>query len=171
MRDVWVISDTHFFHSNIIKYCNRPFKDSIEMDEVIRENWNKTVKPGDIVWHLGDVYFGKAKREESPYDFLKTLNGKKRLILGNHDNALDQNLQKAFEKIVMWRMWPEFGILFSHVPIHADSFRYKCEVNIHGHCHDKIVYGEDGWADKRYRNVCVEHTNYFPVHIDSLRVK
>ena len=72
-------SDTHFNHGHIIKYCNRPFISMEEMNETIVQNWNKTVKQKDIIYHLGDVCWGL------PDIFLKKLNGYKILIQGNHD--------------------------------------------------------------------------------------
>lgn len=35
---VWVTSDTHFSHKNIIEYCNRPFKDIYHMNETLVKN-------------------------------------------------------------------------------------------------------------------------------------
>lgn len=170
-KDIWLISDTHFGHDNIIRYCNRPFENSYYMNQCIRDNWNQTIKPQDIVYHLGDVYMGKNwTGGETIEQFLKSLHGHKRLLLGNHDDGKDQTLQKVFEKINIWRMFPEFKLMLTHVPIHAGSFRHKCELNIHGHTHDNDVLLENMHPDKRYVNICVEKTNYFPISIDSLKV-
>ena len=131
-RNIWVISDTHFGHVNIIKYCDRPFSSAKEMDEYILTMWNETVKDEDIVYHLGDVYFGSDGLNILPH-----LKGRKRLILGNHDNGKDQNLHRHFQKITMWRMFPEFDCVLSHVPIHESSLsKTNTMRNIHGHIHN-----------------------------------
>lgn len=156
MRNIWVISDTHFGHENIIKYCNRPFSSLSDMNETLVDNWNKTVKDGDIVYHLGDVYFGLQGK------VLERLKGRKRLILGNHDEGKDTYLHKYFQKILVWRMFPEFKLLLTHVPVHEGTLGGKVQVNVHGHIHDKVI------NDKRYKNVSVEQTNYIPVHIEEL---
>lgn len=159
-RDIWVISDTHFGHANIIGYCGRPFSNAVEMDEAMVERWNETVKDGDIVYHLGDVYFGASGALALP-----KLKGHKRLIIGNHDNGKDQKLLSAFQKIAAWRMFPEFGLLLTHVPVHEDTLNpEKCPRNVHGHIHERSI------EDQRYRCVSVEHTDYAPIHIEELRV-
>jgi len=73
------ISDSHFGHANIIKYCDRPFKDVHHMNWTMTENWNKVVKDGDLVYHMGDFSFGNY------HNYVKHLNGEIILILGNHD--------------------------------------------------------------------------------------
>lgn len=55
MRQIWLISDTHFGHEKIIEYTGRPFKNAAEMDQCIADNWADCVKPQDLVYHLGDV--------------------------------------------------------------------------------------------------------------------
>lgn len=168
MGDIWVISDTHFGHDNIIKYCNRPFSDAKEMDEALVENWNKTVKDGDIVYHLGDVYFGERGRSVLLSERLK---GRKRLILGNHDNGKDQTLHHYFQKIEVWRHFKEFGLLLTHVPVHPESLNDKVPKNVHGHIHDRYVLSSPHHHDLRYHNVSVEAINYTPINIEELRVK
>lgn len=166
-RDIWVVSDTHFGHENIISYCQRPFANAEIMDENLIDNWNSVVKDGDIVYHLGDVYFGVNGREA-----LSKLKGRKRLILGNHDNGKDQILQRHFQKIMVWRMFPEYGLLLTHVPVHESSLErweggelVRTFLNVHGHIHDKTS------PSTNHQNVSVEQTNYTPIHIDELRVK
>ena len=59
---VFVIADTHFWHKNIIDYCDRPFNSVEEMNSTLIKNWNKTVTNDDIVIHLGDVGFGPKEK-------------------------------------------------------------------------------------------------------------
>lgn len=159
--NIWLVSDTHFGHENIIKYCDRPFSSVHEMNETLVENWNSVVKPNDHIWHLGDVYFPKGFKDGSAREFFKRLNGHKRLILGNHDNGQDQVLHSVFEKIVLWRDWKEHGLLMTHIPLHPNNI-IKDRRNVHGHIH------QNKSPDKQYINVCVEHTDYKPVNIDSI---
>ena len=79
---VYVISDTHFGHANIIKYCDRPFNDADQMDSMLIKNWNEIITPDDIVWHLGDF---ALKNKEKTINYFRRLNGRKMLVLGNHD--------------------------------------------------------------------------------------
>jgi len=81
-------SDSHFGHKNILKFCPERLKhckDVVDMTEVLIAKWNKEVKPDDVVWHLGDVAMRLKPRDIKP--ILLRLNGRKRLILGNHDNC------------------------------------------------------------------------------------
>ena len=57
----YFIADIHFNYENIIKYCNRPFKNTKEMNGYIIEKWNSVVSSNDIVYHLGDVGFGNTE--------------------------------------------------------------------------------------------------------------
>lgn len=168
MSNIWVISDTHFNHANILgfldsngkKFRGDRFKDVTEMNETIIENWNKVVRPEDKIYHLGDVYFGAQQDADK---ILSRLMGKKRLIVGNHDTIYGKGnvLHKHFQKLYMWRLFKEFNMLLSHVPIHRDSFR-KVEYNVHGHIHQQNSPSKD------YINVCVEKTDYKPVHIEDV---
>lgn len=88
-------SDTHFGHKNIIKYCERPFKDFTHMDEVLINNWNSVVGDTDVVYHLGDVALGVYDRWAGIFE---RLNGYKVLIVGNHDRIFAGNAQKIFDR-------------------------------------------------------------------------
>lgn len=158
MANIWLISDTHFGHNNIIKYCNRPFASTDEMDWYIVEKWNEVVKPQDHVYHLGDVYMGQTRNYMD--NLLSKLNGKKRLILGNHDNGKDQLLLKHFEKVMLWRNFEK--VILTHVPLREDSIPGGSRINVHGHIHDKKS------PEGPYKCVCVEQTNYSPINLEEV---
>ena len=161
MRDIFVISDTHFGHENILSFTDehknvlRSFSDVDEMDALMVENWNKLVKDDDIIYHLGDVFFGKGHK------VLPYLKGRKRLVLGNHDNPKSEHIMKNFQKIMMWRMFPDLNCVLTHVPIHETSIG-KVQYNLHGHIHRQKSPSE------RHINCCVEVNNYTPVSIEDI---
>lgn len=156
-RRIWLMSDPHFNHTNIIKFAGRPFGSVDEMNETIVERCNAVVRPEDHLYVLGDVSMSK-----SGLVFAKRLNGHKRLITGNHDIFDTTEYMKAgFEKVMGVRV---FGnALLSHFPVHPDSLAHRFkDGNIHGHLHEQTV------NDPRYENVCVEQTGYAPVELDEV---
>ena len=81
-RQVFFTSDLHFNHFNICKLCGRPFSSRKEMNNTLINNWNSVVMDNDIVFILGDFCFDQRTQW---IKFLKQLNGKKYLVVGNHD--------------------------------------------------------------------------------------
>lgn len=180
----FVISDTHFGHTNSWKLFKnadgtplRPFTSNEEMDEAMIERWNAKVHPRDTVYHLGDVVIRKASLE-----LVKRLNGKKRLVRGNHDIFHDKHYRDVgFEKLYGVRVFTDRFIL-SHIPLHPDCVTDRFKVNVHGHLHANEVTRQvpleqtDEWVsatsrseiDPRYLCVSVEHTNYEPLSFDEV---
>jgi calcineurin-like phosphoesterase family protein len=157
----YIISDTHFSHFNIIKYCNRPFKTAEEMDTVMINNWKNTVKNKDTIWHLGDVAMGEMKDENKLSNLIHSLPGYKKLILGNHDKQ-DINFWRevGFDEVYPYPVIIEKFFILSHDNIFLNE-NYPLH-NIHGHLHDKII------NSKCYTNVSVECIGYKPIDLEEL---
>lgn len=165
MAKTFLIADTHFFHENVIKYCNRPFKSMEEMNQVMIKNWNETVENDDIIYHLGDFTMApyiegisyKNRYISIANELLDKLNGKKYLIRGNHDPRKGILEYCYFEDT--FREIELNGFLLTHRPKETDL------VNIHGHVHDKMPfwYIEDG-RDKF--NVSVDMIGFRPISIN-----
>ena len=177
-KDIWVISDTHLRHSNILKFTDSAtgalirgnrFADVDDMDEHMIERWNSVVKPGDIVYHLGDVVMGDTEWFKKNWP---RLTGSKRLIVGNHDDVTFLASGGFFKKVSLWRMFPEFGLMLSQTPLHISTLRRGAPndldsptmLNVHGHIH------QNSSPEGPYRNVSVEVIDYTPVNIEELRV-
>lgn len=193
MSDRFVVSDTHFGHTNAWeKFKNpdgtplRPFSSTEEMDEVMVERWNSVVTPGSTVYHLGDVVINKKSLHH-----IKRLNGKKRLIRGNHDIFKDHEYNEVgFTALYGVRVFVDKFIL-SHIPLHPDCITGRFRANVHGHLHANRVMRnvfdptniigvrEDGVRiseskkeiDPRYLSVCVEQTNFTPISFDDVEAR
>jgi calcineurin-like phosphoesterase family protein len=86
---IFYTSDTHFGHSNIIKYCKRPYQTVEEMDEDMIRRWNSVVGRNDTVYHLGDFAF---KNADAVSNYLRRLHGHIHLVWGNHDSNQTRKL-------------------------------------------------------------------------------
>ncbi len=154
--NLFLISDPHFSHENIIRYCNRPFASAAEMDEVIVERWNSVVRPQDHVYCLGDVAMKRAQ-----LSIVKRLNGHKRLLFGNHDiYDYKEYVAVGFKKLAAYRVLD--NCILSHIPISGDSLG-RFTGNIHGHVHDNPS------PVGPYLNVCVEKINYTPIPFEQAK--
>lgn len=160
-RRVFVTSDTHFGHMNIIRYCGRPFTDAQEMNNEIVARWNSTVTPEDLVIHCGDF----ALSDKSNLNLVSKLNGHKVLILGNHDHWSRTAYRAAgFEDVYgeyVYVRYNEQVFCFSHHPICADKINPHIQYYF-GHVHNSIA---DIETYNNVKCICVERTNYTPVCI------
>jgi calcineurin-like phosphoesterase family protein len=159
--EIFVISDLHLDHANIIRYCSRPFPhDAVdEMNRMLINNWNYTIKPEDRVFHIGDLCYGPNAK--SPYEYIKRLNGKISLIKGNHDESASAETHS--ETLV----YKENCFVLIHNPADApDNFSGWV---IHGHHHnnDLADYPFINF-EKRRINVSVEVVRYQPVSLFEL---
>ena len=145
MTKIFITADNHFFHGNIIRYCNRPFNSYQEMNEVMIKKWNDKVSKNDLVIHLGDFAFRNKAGLIRP-----KLNGTIILIRGNHD--LDVKAENGFI-IVEGNLIIGNNIL-SHRPLVEVPKGFN---NIFGHIHNQQAFSG--------KCVCVEQTNYEPVEL------
>lgn len=134
----YFISDTHFYHENIIKFDSRPFSSVEEMNQTLIDNWNKVVEKNDDVYILGDFCWKTASTEE--YEKLvSALNGFKHLIAGNHDPKFSEVQKNKF-----WASYSDYKelvydgkqLILCHYPIPFYKADYKESVwMLYGHVH------------------------------------
>jgi calcineurin-like phosphoesterase family protein len=174
MPSVFLTSDTHFGHLGVCQFlCSdgvtkiRPWTDPDQMDEDMVARWNDRVRPGDRVYHLGDVVINRKALKT-----LDRLNGRKVLIKGNHDIFKLNDYTQYFDDIRGYHVMN--GLILSHIPVHPESlYRFGC--NIHGHLHQNRVMrlGQDGSPeiDPNYWCACVEHTDFAPILFEDVLEK
>jgi len=163
---VWFTSDTHYGHSNVIQYSNRPFADVNEMNEMMIKNWNAVVRPGDLVYHLGDFAFTTPEKASQ---ILRRLTGQKYLIFGNHDKRLRK--EKEFLGHWVWAKDLESiqvgdqRIVLCHYAMLTWNQSHRGAWNLHGHSHGSLP--EDRHSLRQ--DVGVDVYGYQPVSFDQLQ--
>ena len=154
--NVWITSDQHWGHSNIIKYTGRPYNDVHEMDADLIAKWNALVGKEDIVWHLGDFCMGDKERVRH---YVSQLNGRVRLIKGNHDRySANEYMNLGFDWCSGYPIIAFKYLILCHEPqFMPPNSIMGC---VHGHIHQNTQ-----GPSNAYFNVCVEHHDYSPVNL------
>ena len=179
----FITSDTHFYHSNTLKWDMRKSfssqteleydktiltEDTEKMNETLISNWNSVVGKNDLVYHLGDIGFASHTKIRS---ILERLNGKIHLIQGNHDKwkvikklndlfvAVDnyKEIKHQYEKEV-------YHICMMHYPIASWNRSHYGSLMLHGHAHGGYI-GNGKIIDV---GVDTELANYYPLLLDDV---
>ncbi len=153
---IYFIADTHFDDVNIMNYENRPFKDVLEMNEIIISRWNEIVSTNDIVYLLGDI---------GNEGYIKQLKGIKYLVKGNHDTKTNENYRAAGftevydQPIILENFW-----ILSHEPMYVnENMPYA---NLFGHVHNSPLYKT---FSKHHYCISAERINYTPISFEEVK--
>ena len=159
-------SDTHFFHKNILRLSNRPFKNIREMANRIIKNWNNIVTSKDTVYILGDVAMISKSQGDKLESIINKLNGKKILIMGNHDEMNPtQYIRAGFDQIIYPYLEVQPKWYCYHDPALYTNFNTNAEVHLVGHVHNlfKIL------PDQKMINVGMDVWDYYPVKEEQIK--
>lgn len=159
MTQYWT-SDTHFNHANIIRYCNRPFENVQEMNEIMIRNWNSRVQPQDTVYHLGDFASGDRSKIRG---ILSRLNGKKILIRGNHDKQ--PSLSDGWHEIHNFLELKQDHslIVMCHYAMRVWNRSHHGAIMLYGHSHANLP------GNNQSLDVGVDCWNYQPVTLAEIQ--
>lgn len=141
------IADWHYEHANCINFDNRPFVNVEEMNKELIRRWNSVVKPGDVTYVLGDMFWCNTT---TAIEVLKQLNGQIVLIKGNHDRCKDKDFVSCFAKITDYLEIKDGNrdVVLCHYPIPCFKNHYYGWYHLYGHVHTSFEYN------------MMEHTKY-----------
>lgn len=164
MADTWFTSDFHLGHFNIIRYCNRPFADTQEMNEAIVERMNASVKPNDVLYFLGDFCMGGPKAVALYRNQIacKTIH----FIDGNHDHTT-RKVQRLFTS---WSSLSEIrvgkqGIVLCHYAMKVWPQHSRGTWQLYGHSHGNLP--DDPLSLSM--DVGVDSHDFRPWHFDEIQ--
>lgn len=173
-------ADPHFFHKNIIKYCDRPFKNTYEMNKTIVENWNKKIPKDAIVFILGDVSLTAIPKVLN--DLLHSLNGTKYLIKGNHEkDALKKDYIKQhwagiydIAEIFVEDEEMSYGkqhLIMCHYPMITWNAAHRNSWQLFGHVHGGLSNKGVIKHSPAQMDVGVDTNNYTPYSYQEIKEK
>ena len=154
---VWLISDTHFGHKNILRYCKRPFPNTAVMNSMLVDNWCRTVSDSDLVYFLGDLAMCQ------PISWIEKLSGKKVWVRGSHDKDIDPTSDiYGVLRVVDSEIISCNGLEFLLIHDVRDADVTWKDWIIRGHIHDNRPFIDP----KHYLiNVSLEAIGYKPVSL------
>lgn len=163
---VFFTSDTHFGHKNIIKYCNRPFKNVTEMNEKLIANWNAKVGPYDTVFHLGDFCF--IDSEDKQRNLINRLNGKINFIDGNHDHDLNRSLMNralgSLVEVDFLINGEKKKFVLCHYAMRIWNKSHHGAIHLYGHSHGSLPDDRNALS----MDVGCDCHNYTPISISEV---
>jgi calcineurin-like phosphoesterase family protein len=149
MPNMFFISDHHFGHGNIIKYCKRGFANVHQMNSYYIDVWNKQVSRDDVVYHLGDFTF------RDPTKYLSRLHGRIKIVPGNHDTWCKkqkfENLRSMYwpveilplvHVVSVGKTKSSPTIVLCHYPMYSWPHAHHGSWHLHGHSHRSLGYSD-----------------------------
>jgi len=167
MPNTWFTADTHFGHARIIQYCNRPFQDAEEQDEAILERFNSVIKPGDLLYHLGDICWSTFNLSK----FFGRLNTQEvHLIKGNHDNKHGSEYSRFrsvsdLKHLSVGVDGTITAFVLCHYPMRTWKSKGRGGYHLYGHVHGRMP-GLD-----RSMDVGVDTNNFYPYSAEEIVAK
>lgn len=165
----WYTADTHFGHENVIRFCNRPFANTEDMDVTMLKNLADRVGPDDDLWILGDFAFGrKAKDASFLSEIFEQLPGaRKHLITGNHD--FQPTLELGWDTVTAFvelRDGPQNQLnTLCHYPMITWNHARRGALQFFGHVHDN-------WkGSSNSVNVGVDVWDFMPVRYEDIATR
>lgn len=166
MSQTFFTADTHFGHAKIVSMCERPF-DVEGHDEALIANWNERVRDDDVVYHLGDfAYRTSPQRVRWIFD---QLNGRKSLILGNHDHLHGSKIHPT--QMLPWESISEQkeimldgqAIVLNHYSLRVWRNMRRGAIQLYGHSHARLP------GSRQSIDVGVDNFNYRPATLDEIK--
>lgn len=152
---IYLTSDHHFGHENIIRYADRPFSSADEMDAELQSRWNETVTDDDVVYHLGDLCVSSHEY------WLRQLNGSLVLLRGNHDRIRPDEAGFPVMDQAKVRAPNGLELTLRHYPKPWSGDGWL----IHGHSHASRPAID---LESKRASVCVELTGYRPISLTTI---
>lgn len=179
---IYFTADLHLYDEKIARM--RFFNSVENYHQTLVSNWNRIVKPDDLVYILGDITMtdpGRAARM-----IKHTLKGYKVILMGNHDtgtlyeelnNLLDDDINCVLKGCSvdsdLGTPGEPFRVICTHMPVHPDELQWY-KGNIHGHIHHVyppyyVPISMPSPKDPRYFNVNLEFHGYEPMSLDEIK--
>ena len=165
---LFALSDHHFGHQNIIKYCNRSTADfsnnelsALEDAKAMILAHNAVVSDDDLVIFGGDVQ-ASAQGRSWIRKIIPKLKGRKILIRGNHDHFSKQEyIDMGFEDVHDVIVYDKYCFChYPDIPVVVDMCKSQNLILCCGHTHKEFINYNDG---VERINLCVDIAGRAPI--------